>query len=108
MIDPQTPKLDDPATESARRRLVDCVREIQNRPILGANVVTVELVDSVPTPVVHGLGRTPKMAFVSPPRGAVSTGRIDEIRSSSNNRTQTLVLTATGYGATITVDVTVF
>ena len=40
-------------------------------------------------------------------RGATATGRIVESRPSANDRTQVVTLTATGHGATITVDLEV-
>ncbi len=108
MKSPDSPRLDDDKAEESRRRLVDCVLELQSVPIIGARVVAnVSLIDTVATTIAHKLGRAPIFVSPSSPRGAVTAGRIDEVRNASNDRTKTIILTATGYGATIAVDVLV-
>lgn len=92
--------------EKIRRNLVDVLREEQaRRP---KYVYDVELADGVNTPIAHRLGR-PAFVTPSPVRGASSTGRIEEVRDSDVTRiyprAQFVVLKATGWGATITVDV---
>lgn len=64
------------------------------------SVVEVNLIDTVATTVRHGLGRAFKFFAVSAPEGATATGRI--VRSSGDD-TNHVILTATGWGATITV-----
>ncbi|HSN26169.1 MAG TPA: hypothetical protein VLT45_07780 [Kofleriaceae bacterium] len=103
-IDERTTPAD---AERIRRNIYDAVRELQLLPAASARRIEgVELVDGKPTPIAHGLGRR---AFVtpSPPRGAAAAGRIDEIRDGSYNPAEYVVLKATGYGATITVDLEV-
>lgn len=54
--------------------------------------------------ITHGLGRTPKGIFLSPIRGSTTPGVITEISRDTN----AITLQANGYGATISVDVSVF
>jgi hypothetical protein len=71
-------------------------------------VAGVELADGVVTPIAHKLGRAPAWMGISLVRGAASTGRIDDTsREGGNDRSKFAVLTATGWGATITVDLLV-
>ena len=108
MKDPRTPRLDDENAERARRRIAEAILELQATPAASERIIAdVSLVDTVATPVPHGLGRAPVFVHVSTPRGATSAGRIDEIRSDSVDRSMVITLTATGWGATITVDVSV-
>jgi hypothetical protein len=98
-------RLDDDKAERVRRNHGDAIAELQRmRAALATLKKDVVLADGVPTPIAHGLGR-PAFATHTPPRGAVSTGRIEEVRDGSHNRDQYVVLKATGWGATITVDV---
>jgi hypothetical protein len=91
--------------ERMRRSIVDAISDLQIAPFAQAEVIQdVELADATTTHVSHGLGRKPRMVIVSPPRNATSTGRIVESRDSVD-RTRSIKLTATGHGATITVDV---
>lgn len=81
------------------------IRELQASPLARASIVAdVELPDATEIPIRHGLGR-PARALISAARGASSTGRIEEVRSSEYNRSKVIALKATGWGATITVDV---
>ena len=93
--------------ERFRRNLVDVIRELQRLPLAGAKVIKdVTLYDGVAVPVAHRCGR-PVVVLTSPPRGAVTTGRIEEVRSGSHDRAQYAVLKASDWGASITVDVVV-
>lgn len=92
--------------ERIRRNLVDVIREEQaRRPKF---IYDVELADGVNTPIAHKLGR-PAFVTPAPVRGASSSGRIEEVRDTDVTRiyprSQFVVLKATGWGATITVDV---
>lgn len=93
--------------ERARRRLTECVLELQDAAATAAVVVNdVELPDGVVVVVAHGLRREPRMTWCSPPRGPITdSGRIEEVRTGS--RTKRVLLKATGFGGTITVDVAV-
>ena len=85
----------------------EAVRELQALPHTSERVIkNKELVDGKVTPIAHGLGR-PVYVFVSPPRGAVATGRIEEIRDGAHDLNKFVVLKASGWGATITVDLRV-
>lgn len=90
-----------------RRNHADAIREMQQTSGISARKIKdVVLVDGVPTPIPHGLGR-PAFVTHTPPRGAAAAGRIDEIRDGSHDRNQYVVLRAIGYGGPITVDVKV-
>lgn len=106
---PQTPTIDDENTERLRARFVECIRELQSLPFAKATIVPgVELVNATPKIIAHNLGRVPVFVSTSTPRGATSAGRIDDItRDQQIDRTQFVVLLATGYGATITVEMMV-
>lgn len=104
---PATPNLDDEKAEIARREHERKIVELQQVPAAGMRIVKdVSLADSVATPIPHGLGR-PVIVFVSPPRGATATGRIIEVRDGSVDRGKFVVLKATGWGATIVIDLAV-
>jgi hypothetical protein len=100
--------LPDRTLELVRRNHAECIAELQQLPIVGSAIVAgIPLVDGVATNVPHKLGRAPIYVRESCVRGAVTTGRIEEVRSGSSDRDQVVVLKATGWGATVTVDVLV-
>lgn len=92
--------------ERIRRNVLEAIRELQRLPFAAAKVArtNIELADGVATPVPHGLGRR-AYVWTSPPRGASSSGRIEEVRDGSHDPTKYVVLKATGWGASIVVDV---
>lgn len=98
-------RLEDEQTERVRLSHADAIRELQGLPVLGARVVTASLADGIATEVPHGLGRAPRFIAQSIVRGATSTGRIVETRSGSSDRSKVVVLTASGWGATIELEV---
>jgi hypothetical protein len=101
--------LADQDAERANRNHRERIDELQALPLVGARVVPgVELADGITTQVAHKLGRAPAWIGVSAVRGASTTGRIDDTsRTGGNDRAKFAVLTATGWGATITVDLLV-
>lgn len=100
--------LADPATERVRQELVAAVRELQTLPASSLRVIRdVVLVDGAETPVAHGLGRPASWVKESCPRNASTTGRVEEVRTGTGDRSKVVVLKATGWGAPITVDVCV-
>ena len=100
-------RLDDEKTERVRRNTQDAISELQRLPASRARIIRdVALADGVSTPVPHGLG-VAAFATHTPPRGASSTGRIEEVRDGTQDRTKYVVLKATGWGATVTVDIEV-
>lgn len=104
---PATPNLDDEKADIARREHERKIVELQQAPATGMRLVAgVSLADGIATPVAHGLGR-PATVLVSPPRGPSSSGRIEEVRDGSQDRNKYVVLKATGWGATIVVDLAV-
>lgn len=99
--------LGDPIAEEVRRNHERCIRELQQAPAAAAVLVEgVSLQSGVATSIPHTLGRAPRMITVSPVRGAAASGRIEETRNGVD-RSKAIILTATGFGATITVDVEV-
>lgn len=103
-IQPLDIRLDDEKAERARRNLDDRVKQLAIRGAL-VPLGEVSLADGVTLQLAHRLGRVPTMVVLSPPRGAVTSGRIEEIRT--GDRSKSLRLKATGWGATIQVDVAV-
>lgn len=107
-VPPITLKLADDNAERIRRAHHDAIRTLQESPASSMVVIKdVTLTDGTATPISHGLGRVPIWVCPSPPRGATSTGRIEEIRDGSARREQQVILKATGWGATITIDLAV-
>jgi len=105
---PASIRLADEDAERVRRSHEEAIRELQSLPSSRSVIVSnKELADGVATQISHGLGRVPDFFAVSPPRGATSTGRIVESRPSGLDRSKFIVLTATGWGGTITVDLEV-
>jgi len=104
------PRLDDRKVDDVTRDHAAKINELAKQPFVGAKVIAdVELADGIETTVAHKLGRPPTFVRESCPRGALANGRIDEVRDPAKpvDRTKFLVLKASGYGATITVDVQV-
>lgn len=92
--------------DQALRNVREVAAELQKQPFAFAKVAKADvvLVDGVATPVPHGLGRK-AFTWHSAPRGAVTSGRIEEVRDGSYDATKYVVYKATGYGGPITVDV---
>lgn len=98
--------LDDPDAERVRRSVEDAILELQGMPCASTVIVQdVSLPDATEVVVPHRLGRRPRIVLVSPPRSPSTSGRIEEIRTGSHDRTKVVVLKASGFGATVTVDV---
>ncbi len=93
--------------ERVRRNLIDAVRELQQGPSAGTRIIKdVALANSTLVLVPHNLGR-PAFVTVSPPRDAATVGMVIEVRDGTYDRSKYVGLYATGYGATVTVDVEV-
>lgn len=101
-------KLADPVAEQARASHADSLRALRRGLFAEASVLAgIELADATETPIAHKLGRVPKVVIVSPHRGASAGGAVEEIRTSTYDRARVVVLKATGFSATVTVDVVV-
>jgi hypothetical protein len=97
--------LDDDKADTARREAILAIRELQGLPAAGLVVKqNVTLANGVATPVAHGLGRVPLFVRESCVRGALSAGVVVETRDGAYPRDRYVTLTASGYGATVTVD----
>jgi hypothetical protein len=105
MKPPRTPTLEDEDAESVRLEHERKIVELQEQPGVAIAVIKdVELPDGTPLSIPHKQGRL-VTHMVSSVRGATSTGRIVESRdASAPDRTKYITLTATGWGAAITVD----
>ena len=113
MKPPLDKRLADPIADQVRRSHANEIMKLQLLPSASLRVIpNVELVDGVAKQVSHGLGRRPLAWWPTPPRGAASTGRIDDLRSelpsgAPNDVARTIALVANGYGATVIVDLVV-
>lgn len=101
----------DEVAERVRRSHHEALKELQGLPVVTTEIKRdVALVSGAVTLIPHGLGRAPTITLVSPPRGPVTVGMIEEIidRAAGNpDRTRFVALKASGMGATVTVDVEV-
>jgi len=106
---PRGPRLSDAKTDRAIRGHERALDEIAKSVGVGMKALpNIELADGVETPIAHGLGRAPLFVRESCVRGAMTTGHIEDVRDGTQfSRTTHIVLKATGYGATVTVDVVV-
>ena len=96
------------APGDVQRQLADHRRTLDalgRAPLTNARTATLTLVNAVPLRFQHQLGRPFTNYFHSAPKGAVTSGRIVE---GDGDASREIVLTATGYGATISVRVTVY
>lgn len=96
----------DPVVDRVRRDLTEAVRELQRLPQIRV-IENVTLADGVETPVAHGLGRPAIWVRESSPRGASSSGRVEEVRNGKHDRSRYVVLKATGFGASVICSVAV-
>ena len=102
------PRLDDRKVDRVARDHARRIDDLGKLPASGMRVIAgVELADGVETPVAHGLGRRATYVRESCPQGAAATGRIEEVRTASYDADKFVVLKASGWGATITIDVQV-
>lgn len=104
-------RIDDRTTpqdhERIRRNTTDAVKELQASPFVRAVTIRDQaLEDGVTTPIPHRLG---VRAFVvwSPVRGPSTVGMIEEVRDEQYDPSLYVVLKASGYGATVTIDLKV-
>lgn len=100
--------LDDQNAERVRRNHEERLKQLAGRPAFVLTPIgEVTLPDGTEVIVQHKLGRAPVQVIIGPTRGAVTPGRIEEVRSSSRDRTKVIILRADDMGATVKVDVTV-
>lgn len=101
-------QLGDPVAERVRQDHAAAITELQGLPAVNLRIIPdVELADGVATPVAHGLGRPARWVRESCPRNPSTSGRVEEVRTGSHDRNRYVVLKASGFGATVTVDVAV-
>lgn len=88
--------------EEVRRNLQAQLLEHSRRLEL-VSLGEVSLPDTKIVKVAHQLGRFPKIVIVSPPRGASTAGLLEEVRDGVD-RSKFVGLRASGFGATVKVD----
>lgn len=91
--------------EQVRLNIEDRLRELDRRSEVSP-LGEVALPDSKVIRIGHQLGRYPKLVICSPPRGATTPGLLEEVRDGID-RAKFVGLRATGFGATVRVDVAV-
>jgi len=107
-VGPVSVRLADEQAERVRLNHDQRIRELQGLPGAQLGVISdVVLANGVETPVAHKLGRPPRWVRESCVRGAATPGSVEEVRNGSHDRSEVVVLKATGWGATIVVDVAV-
>lgn len=101
--------LADQAVDRVRRNHAECIVELQQQPMVGGRVILgVQLEDGVAKTISHKLERAPIYVRESCPRGAVTAGVVVEVLDPKKaDRTKQIILQASGFGATITVDLLV-
>lgn len=105
---PVSIRLDDEGADRVARNLDQRVRELGAvRIAQGILIEDVDLADATEVTVNHGLGRFAKW-IVCRLLNPSTSGRIEEVVSGSIDRKNALALKASGYGATVTVDLWVF
>jgi hypothetical protein len=105
VIPPLSVRLADETAERVRQSHARAITDLQRR--LEAKVVrAVVLPDGVRTSVSHDLGREPLWIGPSAIRGSVTVGCVVEFRDGVD-RVQRVDIAASGYGATVTIDLLV-
>ncbi len=109
MLTPPLPmRLDDPQLERVRQSHDRSIRELQDLPASSTQILNdVVLPDAVIAIIPHRLGRPPRIVLVSPPRGPIAIGIIEERVAENPDRAKFVALKASGMGTTVTVDVEV-
>lgn len=95
--------LGDDKAEQVRQNVNGRLKELGDRNEV-VDLGEVSLPDSKVVRVGHQLGRYPKMVVWSPPRGAATPGLLEEVRDGID-RSKFVGLRATGFGATVRVDI---
>lgn len=96
----------DKDTQRALDDLRDAVRALARDPFVNATTIEVELPNATVVRVNHRLGRKFQSFVLSPPQGPSSSGRIEEHQA--DNPAEQVWLEANGYGATVTVRMTIW
>jgi len=95
-------------TDRILRNFDDRIRELVSISILGGyRIRAIELEDATNTPIAHRIGRRVTL-LASPPIGPSTSGRIEVVEDSQFDPDKYVVLKASGYGRTVTVDAWVF
>lgn len=105
LIHPVDLALRDNDAEQVRRNHDERIKQLAGRPAFALTPIgEATLPDGVLVKVGHSLGRFPSLVLWSPPRGAVTAGLLEEVREGLD-RCRFVGLRASGFGATVRVDV---
>lgn len=96
----------DPVIHRAVTEVAHAHDDLARDPVLGRQVIEITLPDATTVKTKHRLGRKFEAYHLSAPRGAIAAGRIDDIAPTDG--TNDIWLQANGYGATVTVKMTVY
>lgn len=100
--------INDVTADRVRRNHDRQIGELQALPATAIKVIPdIELPDSVEVAVPHGLGRPAVWHKESTVRNPAGNGVIEEVRGGNYDRSSVIVLKATSYSATITIDLLV-
>lgn len=102
-------RVEDETTEAALDEVRVAVIDLLREPFMNARTMLVTLPDATLVKVKHQLGRMYTNFYLSPPKGVatlVTVGMVQEM--AGNDPSREIWLQADGYGATITVRLTVF
>lgn len=104
-------RLTDPVADRVRRSVSAAIDELQRMKAAATDVIQNQTLPSgVVVLVPHKLGRAPLIVLVSPPRGPLTPGMVEEIvdvATGNPDRAKYVALRASGMGATVVVDVEV-
>jgi hypothetical protein len=96
----------DPEVERAVQVVARAHDDLAMNPILTRQVITITLPNATTVKTKHKLGRKYEAYSLTAPRGATTSGRIVDIEPTDG--TDDIWLQANGYGATVTVRMTVY
>ena len=107
---PAQPRQEDPKVERAFQDHKATIDKLADRPGVNMAILSdVVLYDGIETPVPHKLGKAPSAVSITAVRGQLTAGVVEDVRTLTGtyDRAKFVTLKASGYGATITVDVLV-
>lgn len=96
----------DVEADRAVTELVQAHNDLARDPIVARRVIVVTLPNATTVKTQHKLGRKYESYTLTAPRGASTTGRIVDIEPTDGS--DDIWLQANGYGATVTVQMTVW
>lgn len=95
-----------PAVDRALEQHRQAIDDIMSTIAVDLRPMVVVLKDGITTRIKHGLGRPYRGVTLGPVSGAATSGRIEEVTSTSPSTD--IMLRATGYGAEVSLGIVVF